>query len=225
MAKAIAFATSRHRQASPVGPQRPGQRPPRAWRALLARRVGRWPRESRAAPSPVDPPRAGGGEAVPRLFPPGHRRVRVHTHHPCIIGEGHCLSHFPTSASLTGRASKARPAPAPRMAGASRPPGRAPASGISCRAVSDGTRTSGRGEAVPRLSRPDEVRPSCKVGVHTHLPVPHGEGHRLRHSGTSASGTGRASKARPAPDRPSAGASRPPGRVLASRFSCRIDSG
>jgi len=27
-----------------AGPIRPGQRPPRPWRALLARRAGRWPR-------------------------------------------------------------------------------------------------------------------------------------------------------------------------------------
>jgi len=142
MAKAIAFATVVHRQPSPVGPQRPGQRPPRPRRALFARPVGRWPLVSRAGPSLLDPSPAGGGEAVTRLFPPGRgcalaSGMRFHTYYLFgIHGEGHRLRHRAPSAALTGRASKARPAPAPPMAGASRPPGRALASGISCRAVS-----------------------------------------------------------------------------------------
>jgi len=156
MAKAIAFATSRHRQPAPDGPQRPGQRPPRPWRALLARRGKRWPLALRAEPTPVDPAPAGGGEAAPRLLPPGQRRVRVHTHRRHPHGEGHRLRHratlLPARSGLKGPAS-ARPAPGGRLPLTSRA---APSSVDPAPA--------GGGEAAPRLLPPGHRR----VRVCTH---------------------------------------------------------
>ena len=189
-----------------------------------------------------------------------------------------------------GRASKARPAPAPPKAGASRPPGQAPASVIVCRAVSGWPRP----EEVARLLlgcvftrthprhpwRRPSPSPLCKIGqpsgrgpqrppasarpAHGGRFSPAGAGAGLwylvpnrlwlnRHARAGARRclalsrpanvgcvftrtipcmpwrrpspsplpdiaalTGRASKARPAPAPPSAGASRPPGRAPAS---------
>ena len=47
----------------PGGPKPPGQSPPRPWRALLARRVGRWPLLLPDLPVYRAPSRAGGGNA------------------------------------------------------------------------------------------------------------------------------------------------------------------
>ena len=75
-------------------PNRPGLKGPASARPapggrFSPARSGRRPLVSRAASSPVEPSRTGGGEAAPRLLPPGQgravcgkRRVRVHTHLP-----------------------------------------------------------------------------------------------------------------------------------------------
>jgi len=70
MAKAIAFATARHCPLSRRGgPKPPGQRPPRPRRALLARRVGRWPLCLPDLPVYRVLSRAAGGNAVRFLIP------------------------------------------------------------------------------------------------------------------------------------------------------------
>jgi hypothetical protein len=53
------------------GAKAPGQRPTRPWRALLARQVGRWPALFPDQPVCRAPSRAGGGNAVRFLIPPG----------------------------------------------------------------------------------------------------------------------------------------------------------
>jgi hypothetical protein len=71
MAGAIAPATVSRRSLARRGPKAPGQRPPRPRRALLARRVGRWPLLFPDLPIYGEPSRAGGGNAVRFLIPPG----------------------------------------------------------------------------------------------------------------------------------------------------------
>ena len=59
------------RAARPPGAKAPGQRPSRPWRALRTRRAGRWPLLVRVAPVLVAASRAGGGNAMRFLIPPG----------------------------------------------------------------------------------------------------------------------------------------------------------
>jgi hypothetical protein len=63
LAGAIAPATVQRRYQDQPGAKAPGQRPPRPWRALLARRVGRWPLSLPDRPVFKVPSRAGGGNA------------------------------------------------------------------------------------------------------------------------------------------------------------------
>jgi len=60
MAGAIAPAKALRRDQDQPGAKAPGQRPTRPWRALPARRVGRWPLLVRVAPVLVAAFRAGG---------------------------------------------------------------------------------------------------------------------------------------------------------------------
>jgi len=53
------------------GPKAPGRRPPRLWRALLARRVGRWPLPGMADAVAGDCGATSGGDAVRRPVPLG----------------------------------------------------------------------------------------------------------------------------------------------------------
>jgi len=71
MAGAIAPATAPRRDQDQPGAKAPGQRPPRHRRALRTRRVGRWPLFLPDLPVCRAPSRAGGGNAMRFLFPPG----------------------------------------------------------------------------------------------------------------------------------------------------------
>jgi hypothetical protein len=96
------------------GPKAPGQRPPRPWRALPARRVGRWPlfvpdlRVCRA------PSRAGGGNAGRVSCPRPNRRK----HCQRCNGRGQRPCHSVTLPLARPGAQSPRPAPAPPPAGA-----------------------------------------------------------------------------------------------------------
>jgi len=65
MAKAIAFATVPRWHQDHPGAKVPGQRPPRPWRALLARRVGRWPLSLSDLPVTGAPFRREGQSLLP----------------------------------------------------------------------------------------------------------------------------------------------------------------
>ena len=182
MAKAIAFATAEHRQPSPAGPQRPGQRPPRPRRALLARRVGRWPTSVSSSAVTGGHRRARAGETYTFPFParpgrrrfPGGKRVKARAGSVCglraqsgffasrrsslqpVIWRRPSPSPRDSFGEETGRDAKAfRPAPAPPSAGASRPPGRALAyrGSFRHRYRRQSSRTGG-GNACVSFSRP-----------------------------------------------------------------------
>ena len=70
LAGAIAPATAIRWHQDGPGAKAPGQRPPRPRRALLARRVGRWPLSFPDLPIYKAPFRAGGGNAMRFLVPP-----------------------------------------------------------------------------------------------------------------------------------------------------------
>ncbi len=114
LAGAIAPATAPRCPLSSRGPKAPGQRPPRPWRALLARRVGRWPAFLPDLPVYRAASSAGGGNAgrVSRFRPkaqslspdreylPGIQAVEVffstlsdlHSHSRCDFGLSHQLN-------------------------------------------------------------------------------------------------------------------------------------
>jgi len=93
------------------GPKAPGQRPPRPWRVLRPRRVGRWPLSLPDVPIYRAPFRAGGGNAGRVSCSRPERRMDLHR----FNGRGHRPCHSATLAS--GRAgglkppASARPAP------------------------------------------------------------------------------------------------------------------
>ncbi len=156
---------------------------------------------------------------------------------PARIGRGHRRGHAQTVPLAAGGPKGRRPAPAPPMAGASRPPGQAPASGIalgwrSCRSLvaAGGERqclsfsarcnagTGGRNVPARRVRacthRSGRAGREGAWGPRTlrpHDPAIAGVT-RLRFPLPAGGPKGR----RPAPARPMAGASRPPGRALAS---------
>ena len=136
------------------GATAPGQRPPRARRALLARLVGRWPLSFPDLPVCGALSHAGGGSAVRFLFPPG----RAFSQMPGICGRGHRPCHSAALASGPAGGHSPRPAPAPPQAGASRPPGRALASVLLGPAGLQGTVPRGRGkrDAFPVPARTDD---------------------------------------------------------------------
>ena len=102
-----------------------------------------------------------------------------------------------------------RPAPAPPSAGASRPPGRALACVVPEPAGLQGTVPHGRGKRESRFLIPPG-------GAFSGMPGLSGRGHRPCHDAALGSGPAGGHSPRPAPDPPMAGASRPPGRALAS---------
>jgi hypothetical protein len=126
---------------------------------------------------------------------------------PGHSGRGHRPCHSATLILGPPGAQSPRPAPAPPPAGASRPPGRALAFVAPGPAGLRGTVMHGRGNAV---------RFRVPPGLGAELHRCHGRGHRPCHSATLIPGPPGAQSPRPAPAPPSAGASRPPGRALAS---------
>jgi len=77
MAGAIAPAMALRWDQDQPGAKAPGQRPTRPWRALRTRRVGRWPLSLPDLPVYRTPFRAGGGNALRFLFPPGGANGRT----------------------------------------------------------------------------------------------------------------------------------------------------
>jgi hypothetical protein len=111
------------------GAQSPRPAPAPTRRALLARRVGRWPAVCLDLPVYGEPSRTVGGNAVRFLAPPGAvPEDQSPDHQPRFIGRGHRPCHSATLIPGQPGAQSPRPAPAPPPAGASRPPGRALAS-------------------------------------------------------------------------------------------------
>jgi hypothetical protein len=104
-----------------------------------------------------------------------------------------------------------RPAPAPPLAGASRPPGRALASFGAGGTGLGGSVPRGRGK---RSAFPVPARSGADRQTPNHQRRCHGRGHRPCHSATLTPGPPGAQSPRPAPAPPLAGASRPPGRAL-----------
>jgi len=203
-AGAIAPATALRWDQDRPGAKAPGQRPTR--RALLARRVGRWPF---VVPGPTDlqgtVPRGRGKRGSRFPFPPGG----VFSGMPGLSGRGHRPCHDAALGSGPTGGQSPRPAPDPPVAGASHPPGRA----LAFRGVwtdrSPGHRPARAGETrCVSWSRPERRR---------HFHRFNGRGHRPCHSAALGSEPVGGQSPRPAPDPPPAGASRPPGRALAYR--------
>jgi len=96
------------------GAKAPGQRPTRPWRALLARRVGRWPALFLDRPIYRAPSRAGRGNAGRVSCSRPHRRKHCHRSN----GRGHRPCHSAALASGPAGGQSPRPAPDPPMAGA-----------------------------------------------------------------------------------------------------------
>jgi hypothetical protein len=157
IAVAIAPATAPRRDQDQPGPKAPGQRPPRPRRALRPRRVGRWPLCLPDVPIYGAPSRAGGGNAVRFLFPPGAAVLSTPKHAVSLAG-----AIAPATAPRWHQdrpgAQSPLPAPAPPPAGASRPPGRALASVSPGPAGLQGTVPRGRGkrDAFPVPARTGE---------------------------------------------------------------------
>jgi hypothetical protein len=154
MAGAIAPATSARRSLASRGAKAPGQRPPRPRRALLARRVGRWPPVVPVAPVLVEASHAGGEtQCVSCSRPPRRKHLRR------CHGRGHRPCHSATLILGPPGAQSPRPAPAPPPAGASRPPGRALAFvGAGCTGLG-GSVARGRGNAMRFLFPPGGAFP------------------------------------------------------------------
>jgi hypothetical protein len=163
------------------GAKAPGQRPPRPRRALLARRVGRWP-SLRWVRGSLPHRSAGAGETrCVSLPPPGDG-----------VGGGAmgCPAPWQRPSPLPRRnaapppagGQSPRPAPAPPTAGASRPPGRALACVTLGETVFAALSRRGGGNAVRFLFPP---RNGAEGGVmHPPSPRPTGKGHRLCHAAT-----------------------------------------
>jgi len=154
MAGAIAPATGLRREQERPGAKAPGQRPPRHRRALLARRVGRWPALFPDLPVYREPFRAGGGNAgrVSCSRPGG----RKHPH--CSHGRGHRPCHSVTPGTGAAGGQSPRPAPAPPTAGASPPPGRTLASGSPGPSGLRGTVARGRWKRGSRFLVPSALK-------------------------------------------------------------------
>jgi hypothetical protein len=113
------------------------------------------------------------------------------------------------------RAGAQRPRPAPDPAGASRPPGRVLASVGAGGTGPDGSVPHQRGKRMRFLFPPEEGADDLNPNRQRRC---HGRGHRPCHSATLNPGPPGAKSPRPAPAPPPTGASRPPGRALASAF-------
>ncbi len=142
MAKAIALATASRCLKRAGGPKAPRSAPAPPWRALLARRVGRWPALFPDLPVYRGPSRTGGGNAVRFLVPPGEAGVLS----PPQWQRPSPLPQRSIAACPAGGPKAPRPAPAPPLAGASRPPGRALACVVPGPAGLQGTVPHGRGK-------------------------------------------------------------------------------
>jgi hypothetical protein len=191
----------------PPGAKVPGQRPPRPRRALLARRVGRWPLLVRVARVLVAAFRTGGGNAVRFRVPPeeGADDLNPNRQRRCH-GRGHRPCHVATLTPGPPGAQSPRPPPRPRRALLARRVGRWPAVRLDQPIYGEPSCTGGETQCVS-FSRPHRRKPCHRC---------HGRGHRPCHSATLILGQPGAQSPRPAPAPPSAGASRPPGRALAS---------
>jgi len=110
MAGAIAPATAPGWPLSSRGPKAPGQRPPRPWRALLARRVWRWPAFLSDLPVRLAPCRAGGETRV--AFPRPEWRS-------CALRDGRSLWQGPSP--LPQRCADPCPAGGPKPPASARP--------------------------------------------------------------------------------------------------------
>jgi hypothetical protein len=141
------------------------QRPPRPRRALPARRAGRWPLLFPDLPVCGEPSRAGGGNAVRFLIPPGEAVALTMPECPVPLARGHRPCHSARLIPGQPGAQSPRPAPDPPMAGASRPPGRALACRWCGRHGSWRQRSARAGETqCVSFSRPERRR---KVRVRT----------------------------------------------------------
>jgi len=149
----------------------PGQRPPRPWRALRPRRVGRLSLSLPDPPVYRAPFRAGGGNAGRVSWSRPEWRRQFHRSN----GRGHRPCHSATLTLDQPGAQSPRPAPAPPSAGASPPPGRALASVLPGPAGLQGAVARGRGNAVRFLVPPARTK---------HCHRCHGKGHRLCQSAT-----------------------------------------
>jgi len=204
LAGAIAPAKSLHWHQDQPGAKAPGQRPPRPWRALLARRVGRWPLSLPDRPVCRTPSRAGGGNAMRFLVPPEQAK-RPSTRQ----WQGPSPLPHHNAASCPAGGQSPRPAPAPPPAGASPPPGRALACVPPGPAGLRGTVPRGQGKRGSRfLIPPGEA--------FSRMPGHSGKGHRLCHSATLPLVQPGDQGPRPVSAPPPAGASPPPGRALTS---------
>jgi hypothetical protein len=175
MAKAIAFATP-HRRPPPAGvPKPPANTSPAlgpgadlrcAGSDGLCHSVPQGPGKRSAFPAPA---RRGGGRLC-------HASPTPRPH-----GKGHRLCHSATLPPRAARGQSPRPAPAPPMAGASRPPGRALAFVARGETVFAAPSRAGGGNAVRFL-----VPAQRGGGRWCHAsPRRHGKGHRLCHAATS----------------------------------------
>jgi len=222
MAGAIAPAMALRWDQDQPGAKAPGQRPTRPWRALRTRRVGRWPLSLPDLPVYRTPFRAGGGNALRFLFPPGgaNGRTRMPWQGPsplpqetrCVScsrpegrmagpgchGRGHRPCHSATLASGPAGGQSPRPAPDPPLAGASRPPGRALAfrDAWTCRSTGDRAARAGETPCVS-CSRPERRSPGCPVSLAGAIAPAKAPRCPLPAGGQSP---------RPAPDPPPAGA-------------------
>ncbi len=132
-------------------PKAPGQRPPRPRRALRTRRVGRWPF---VCPGPAGlrgtVARGRGKRGSRFLIPPGNGKSTVNASRAGATAPATALHWYQDKPG----AQSPRPAPAPPLAGASRPPGRALASDAPGPAGLQGTVAQGRGKRGSRFLIP-----------------------------------------------------------------------
>jgi len=149
LAGTIAPATALRCALPSRGPEPLGQRPPRLWRALCTRRVGRWPLCRPDLPIYRAPSRAGGETRCVSCSRPERRR-----HHHRLNGRGHRPCHSATLPLVPPGAQSPRPAPDPPPAGASPPPGRALASVCPGPAGLRGTIARRRGKRGSRFLFP-----------------------------------------------------------------------
>jgi len=153
MAGAIAPAIAPRRDQDQPGAKAPGQRPPRHRRALRPRRVGRWPFVVPGLVGLLGTVPRGRGNALRFLFPPGEVKALspLQWQGPSPLPQRH-------AAPCPAGGQSPRPAPAPPLAGALHPPGRALASVARVAPVLCGSVPRGRGKrgAFPDPAHIDE---------------------------------------------------------------------
>jgi len=205
MAGAIAPATVLRRYQDQPGAKAPGQRPPRPRRALRPRRVGRWPFVGPGPAGLQGTVAHGRGKRGSRfLVPPEQAKALPPRQWQGPSPLPPCYADIRTS--WGPKAPGQRP-PRPRRALRPRRVGRWPLC-LPELPVYSGPFRSGGGNAG-RVSR---SRPEGRQYPHRF----NGRGHCPCHSAAPGSGPAGGQSPRPAPAPPPAGASRPPGRALAS---------